>query len=190
MLDEFLPRRPYVPLVHSGSSNVSMAATEKPHDRTPIADVRSQSPPSPSKCNTPLFRSAQTESLDKVENVSGARIMMTAGVGPTRQPIQRSLPRFSSVSLTLMRDKLMLVVKLRKAEVAALRFATATAGAGAGRRGDPILTSAPANPRESRNHRRLKKTAAGTIDEGAAQHPDLQCCPIRAGIAVLIFQGE
>jgi len=148
MLDEFLPRRPYVPLVHSGSSNVSMAATEKPHDRTPIADVRSQSPPSPSKCNTPLFRSAQTESLDKVENVSGARIMMTAGVGPTKQPIQRSLPRFSSVSLTLMRDKLMLVVKLRKAEVAALRFATAAAGAG--RRGDPISTSAPANRRESR----------------------------------------
>ena len=56
--------------------------------------------------------------------------MMTAGVGPTKQPIQRSLPRFSSVSLTLMRDKLMLVVKLRKAEVAALRFATATVAAG------------------------------------------------------------
>src|SRR5712691_12203952 len=129
MLDEFLPRRPYVPLVHSGSSNVSMAATEKPHDRTPIADVRSQSPPSPSKCNTPPFRSAQTESLDKVENVSGARIMMTAGVGPTRQPIQRSLPRFSSVSLAVMRAKVKLVGKLREAEVVPFEVATDTAGA-------------------------------------------------------------
>jgi len=40
----------------------------------------------------------------------------------------------------------MLVVKLRKAEVAALRFAAATAAAAAGRRGDPIFDFGPGEP--------------------------------------------
>ena len=94
MLDELLPRRPHVPLVHSGSSNVSMAATEKPRDRTPIADFRSQTPPSSSKRNVQLVRLAQTEGLDKVENVAGARIMITAGGGLTKQPISVHFPDF------------------------------------------------------------------------------------------------
>jgi len=61
----------------------------------------------------------------------------------------------------------------------------------AGRCGDPILTSAPANRLESRNDRRSEKTADGTINEGAAQHPDLRWCPYsrqdRARTTVLIF---
>ena len=145
MLDEFLPRRPYVPLVHSGSSNVSTAATEKPHDRTPIADVRSRSPPSPGKCNV---RFAQMEDQNKSENVAGAHIMMTAGVGPTKQSIQRSFPGFSSDFPTPPTHKLILVVRLRKAEPG--RVSARERGDQAGHhrprsRSDFYIVSAPSN---------------------------------------------
>lgn len=171
MLDEFLPRRPYVPLVHSGSSNASMAATEKPRDRTSIADVQSRSPPSPGKCNV---RFAPTEDQDKSENVSDACIMMTGGVGPTKQSIQRSFPRFSSVFPTPLTHKLILVVRLRKAELGAFRPASAAIKQVIiGRARDPILTSSRPPPirRESPNHRCPATIADG---EGAAQHAGLQ----------------
>src|SRR5580704_12845035 len=65
------------------------------------------------KCNVRL---AQTEDQDKSENVSGACIVMTGGVGPTKQSIQRSFPGFSSDFPTPPTHKLILVVRLRKAE--------------------------------------------------------------------------
>ena len=122
------------------------------------------------KCNVRL---AQTEDQDKSENVSGACIVMTGGVGPTKQSIQRSFPGFSSDFPTPPTHKLILVVRLRKAEPGRVSASAAIKRVIIGRAHDPIFTSSRPPPirRESPSHRCPATIADG---EGAAQHAGLQ----------------
>jgi hypothetical protein len=118
------------------------------------------------------------EDQDKSENISGARIMMTGGVGPTKQSNQRSFPRFSSVSLTPPIDKLIRVVRLRKAEVGAFRPASIAIEASHHRPRSRSDFDVVPDPSESsgiaQSQGRFAKIVDGTICEGAAQHVDLQ----------------